>query len=89
MGKDSTKMSYLIAVWVDGSVDFFGDRRVGLFGAGDHGEAAKAFLVECARAAGHDVDTFEELKALEARLAIAADLYTVDALGAEAFACAE
>jgi len=33
---------------------------------------------------GHDVDTFEELKALEARLAIAADLYVVDALGAEA-----
>ena len=82
-------MSYVIAVWVDGSVDFFSDRRVGLFSAGDNAEAAKAFLVECARTAGHDVGTFEDLKALEAGQPIAADLYVVDALGAEAFGYAE
>ncbi len=82
-------MGFIIAVWVDGSVDFFSDRRVGLFSAGDNAGAAKAFLVECARAAGHDVDTFEELKALEARQPVAADLYVVDAVGAEAFGYAE
>jgi hypothetical protein len=80
---------FIIAVWVDGSVDFFSDRRVGLFSAADNGEAAKAFLVKCAQAASHDVDTFEKLKALEATKPIAADLYVVDAVGAEAFGFAE